>query len=98
MASLYQKQILQNGTLTFGQAYGSVSSSVSILTNQVQSGYDATQAILEQAAQNQDAISGVSLEEETMNLSRFQQAYQASAQILEAAKSVMETVMEIARR
>ncbi len=98
MATLYQKQILQNSSLTFSQGYGSVSSNVSILTNQARSGYEATQALNSQAESRRDAISGVSLEEETMNLARFQQAYQASAQILETAKSVLQSVIEIARR
>lgn len=98
MAALYQQGILQNGSLTFGQAYDSVGTSVSLLTNQIHSNYEATRVVSEQAEKKNDNISGVSLEEETMNLARYQEAYQASAQILETAKSVLQSVIEIARR
>lgn len=43
-------------------------------------------------------MSGVSLEEETMSLARYQQSYQASAQILEAVKSMFDVVLSVIRR
>ncbi|MEO8400432.1 MAG: flagellar hook-associated protein FlgK [Gammaproteobacteria bacterium] len=96
MEKLYRTNILESGTQTLSQSYAALSTAISIETNKAQSGRDATLILKDQAEQKRDAISGVSLQEETMNLARYQQAYQACAQILEVSKTVLETIMRIA--
>ncbi len=83
--------------VTFTQAYTLLSNSVSLQASAAQTKYSSDQVLKKQAEQRRDAISGVSLEEETLNLARFQQAYQASAQILETARKVLEIVTTLAR-
>lgn len=97
MAKLYDKKVVNDSTLTFGQAYGNTASRLAILTNQTKAGYDAMRVVYDQARETNDRISGVSLQEETMDIARYQQAYQASAQILETAKAVLQAVLSIAR-
>jgi flagellar hook-associated protein 1 len=45
-----------------------------------------------------EAVSGVNLDEEAANLLRFQQAYQAAAQVLVTANTVFDTLLAAIRR
>lgn len=97
IAALYDKSILEKSTATFNQGYNSVSIDISMKTQQSVTGYKSKQILEAQASDRRDKISGVSIEEETLDLARFQQAYQASAQILQSAKSIFEMVISITR-
>lgn len=100
IASLYQQNLVavsSGQSVTFNNGYNALAGNISTLANSAQSGYDSSKSIKESAEQIRDSISGVSLQEETMNLARFQQAYEASAQILQSARAVFETVSELLR-
>jgi len=97
MAKIYQKGMIENGTFTMNQGYDALANDISIEANKAQSSYDVANALKTQADMYRDQISGVSLPEETMSLSQYQQSYQASAQILQIAKSILETIMSMAR-
>lgn len=100
MAALYEAgKVLGNAgqLLTFNQGYNLLCSDISITTNTAQSTYDTSKKIHEQAQNTLSSISGVSLEEETLDLSRFQLAYQASAQVLQSARAIFETIITLAR-
>jgi flagellar hook-associated protein 1 FlgK len=56
---------------------------------------DAQQIIVDQAQQKRDETSAVSLDEEAANLLRFQQAYQASAQVISTANKLFDTILGI---
>ena len=56
---------------------------------------DAQQIIVDQAQAKRDETSAVSLDEEAANLLRFQQAYQASAQIISTANKLFDTILGI---
>jgi flagellar hook-associated protein FlgK len=49
----------------------------------------------DQAVASRDAVSGVSLDEEATNLIRFQQAYQASAKVMQVASQLFDSVLQI---
>lgn len=49
----------------------------------------------DQALSSHDQISGVSLDEEATNLIRFQQAYQASAKVLEVASQLFDVILNV---
>jgi len=54
---------------------------------------DAQQIIVDQAQSKRDETSAVSLDEEAANLLRFQQAYQASAQVISTANKLFDTIL-----
>ena len=56
---------------------------------------DAQQIIFDQAQAKRDETSAVSLDEEAANLLRFQQAYQASAQVISTATKLFDTILGI---
>ena len=61
-------------------------------------GHEAQTAIHAQAAAARESISGVNLDEEAADLMRFQQAYQAAAQIIATADTMFQTLLSAVRR
>jgi flagellar hook-associated protein 1 FlgK len=55
-------------------------------------------ALLSQAISARDSIQGVNLDEEAANLIRYQQAYQAAAQVIAVADEVFQTLLAATRR
>jgi flagellar hook-associated protein 1 FlgK len=51
--------------------------------------------VLQQLNDQRASISGVSLDQEAANLVRYQQAYSASAQVISAINSMMQTVINM---
>ncbi|HET8806927.1 MAG TPA: flagellar hook-associated protein FlgK [Methylophaga sp.] len=80
-------------TQTFGEAYGSLVANVATRTNQASAGQAAQQGLLDQTRQRYDAISGVNLDEEAANLIKFQQSYQAAAQIITVSNTIFDTLI-----
>ena len=58
---------------------------------------EANEAKLTQSTGIYESVSGVNLEEEAANLIRFQQSYAASAQIVNTAKTIFDTLLSSVR-
>ena len=56
---------------------------------------DALTIVQQQAIEAKDRVSGVSLDKEAADLIRFQQAYQASAQVMQVATKLFDTVLQV---
>ena len=78
---------------SFSDAYGDLVERVGTLTSQARVDSQATAAILKQATDNRDSVSGVNLDEEAAKLIQFEQYYQASAQIIQVARSLFDTLI-----
>lgn len=98
MAGLQTSLTVENGTTNYQGAYGQLISEVGTKTRQAEVGSTAQKALLSQAQQDRDALSGVNLDEEAANLVRFQQAYQAMAQVINAADSMFQTLLNSVSR
>ncbi|MFG0380579.1 flagellar hook-associated protein FlgK [Pseudomonas sp. zbq_18] len=78
---------------SFTDSYGDLVERVGTLTSQARVDGEATGAILKQATDNRDSISAVNLDEEAAKLIQFEQYYQASAQIIQVARSLFDTLI-----
>ncbi|MEO4048344.1 flagellar hook-associated protein FlgK [Pseudomonas sp. CAU 1711] len=78
---------------SFTDAYGDLVERVGTLTSQARVDGEATGAILKQATDNRDSVSAVSLDEEAAKLIQFEQYYQASAQIIQVARNLFDTLI-----
>ena len=58
---------------------------------------ESTQGVLETLATQRDAISGVSLDEEAVNLMREQRAFQGAARLITTVNELMDVVLNMAR-
>lgn len=79
--------------VSFSDGYGDLVERVGTLTAQARLDGEATAAILKQATDNRDSLSGVSLDEEAANLIKFEQYYNASAQVIQVARSLFDTLI-----
>nr|WP_312230896.1 flagellar hook-associated protein FlgK [Pseudomonas sp.] len=78
---------------SFTDSYGDLIERVGTLTAQARQDNDATGAILKQAQDNRDSLSAVNLDEEAANLIKFEQYYNASAQVIQVARSLFDTLI-----
>lgn len=79
--------------VTFSDGYGDLVERVGTLTAQARLDSEATSTILKQATDNRDSLSAVNLDEEAANLIKFEQYYSASAQIIQVARSMFDTLL-----
>ena len=84
-------------TASYQSAYSQIVGSVGSKTNEVQAIAAAQQGLLDHATQALQSTSGVNLDEEAANLLRYQQAYQASAKVLEIATKVFDEILALGR-
>ncbi len=78
-------------------SYGNEVQRVATLTAQARSESESSAAVLRQAVNNRDSVSAVNLDEEATNLIKFEQYYNASAQIIQVARSVFDTLISSIR-
>jgi flagellar hook-associated protein 1 len=98
LAGLQTALTVEGGTTSFQGAYAQLIAEMGSRTRQADIGATAQQALLRQAQADRDSLSGVNLDEEAANLVRFQQAYQAMAQVVTAADSMFQTLLSAIRR
>ncbi|XOV88283.1 MAG: flagellar hook-associated protein FlgK [Pseudomonadota bacterium] len=86
------------GTSTLGQAFGNLIARVGTQTQQASVRAATDERLLIQARAARDSVAGVNLDEEAANLMRFQQAYQAAAQLVAAADDMFQVLLGATRR
>lgn len=84
-------------TASYQSAYSQLVSSIGSKTSEVIAIGAAQQGLADHATQTMQSLSGVNLDEEAANLLRYQQAYQASAKVLEIAGRVFDEILAIGR-
>ena len=65
------------------------------LSNKATVAKEALEVVYDQAVQTKDQLAGVNLDEEAANLIRFQQAYQASARVMQTANTLFDSLLRI---
>lgn len=97
LAAIQTQNVVNNGTSTLQEAYGLLVSEVGTRTNEGLISMDAAQSLLRQTEARIQQVSGVNLDEEAAKLIRFQQSYQASAQIISTANLIFDTLISAVR-
>ncbi len=98
MASLQNNKQLYGGTSSYQEAYANIVADVAVKTRQAESSLSTEQVLLGQAVSARESVSGVNLDEEAANLIRFQQAYQAAAQIIAVSDQLFQTLLNATSR
>ena len=89
----FDREILPSGQ-TVQSEYEDLVNKIGVLTVQAEVGRDAQKVVFDQARESRDRISGVNLDEELSDLLRYQQAYQANAQVIQTASRLFDTLMQ----
>ncbi|AGA92156.1 flagellar hook-associated protein FlgK [Thioflavicoccus mobilis 8321] len=93
LAALRDAPILFGGAATLAQGYERTVSGVGSRTHALGLAADASDAILSRTEDARAAVSGVNLDEEVAALMRYQQAYEASARVIQVANEVFATLL-----
>jgi flagellar hook-associated protein 1 FlgK len=102
LAAFQTDDVLINGaggpTASVLEAYSQLVSDVGARTHRAEIDNTAHQTLLAQAQEAWSNVAGVNLDEEAANLVRYQQAYQAAAQVVSAAQLMFDTLLGAVRR
>jgi len=92
-AALQQMLVADTGQRRLTEEYSTIVSGIGVSTSQSSSSLGIETSLLEQAEAYRDSSSGVNLDEEFSNLLKFQQYYQASAQLIKVADSLFQSLL-----
>jgi flagellar hook-associated protein 1 len=93
-----KRPLLDNGTVSLDAAAAQLVGSIGVATRQAQTNRDAQQVVQRDNLAARDSISGVNLDEEAANMLRYQQAYQAAAQVIRVASTLFDSLLSATRR
>ncbi|MFZ3036766.1 MAG: flagellar hook-associated protein FlgK [Rugosibacter sp.] len=82
-------------TASYQGAYAQIVSAVGSKTNEVKAIGAAQQGLVDSSTKALQSLSGVNLDEEAANLLRYQQAYQASAKVLDIAGKIFDSILAL---
>jgi len=97
ISSLQSKKILANNTATVADNFNSIVSTIGIKTKEANSLLKHQTGVLDQLNKFRDSISGVSLDEEAIDLVKYQKAFEASARVIKVADELLDTIINIRR-
>ncbi|MDU5781143.1 MAG: flagellar hook-associated protein FlgK [Pantoea sp.] len=83
------------GKSTLSEAYASLASSVGSSASALKGEIETSASVANEFVNQQQAVSGVDLNEEMVNMQMFTQYYQANAQILQTATTLFDTILSI---
>jgi flagellar hook-associated protein 1 FlgK len=98
LIELRDVKTLKDGAQSYTSLYGSTLSSIAVETRSAISNAETEQSLLRSAEDRLDGLRGVNLDEEATNLIRYQQAYQAAAQVISVANDIFDTLLMASRR
>jgi flagellar hook-associated protein 1 FlgK len=95
IANLMGARTLNSNTATFDAYYESLIGDVGYEVQQADTYYEHQSEMVHQLENYRESISGVSIDEEMVNLVRYQNAYQAAAKLITTADEMMQTVLNM---
>ncbi len=93
LAALRQAPLAGNGQRRFTEEYSAFVSSIGVAARQASTNLETETNLLQQAEAYLENSSGVNLDEEFSNMLRFQQFYQASAQLIKVADTLFQSLI-----
>lgn len=97
IADLQDSKILDNGSASFTEFSAGAIGALGVEARTAYQGLDTQQGILDQLGVLREQTSGVSLDEEAMNMLKFQKGFDASAKLIQVADSMLDTVLNLKR-
>jgi flagellar hook-associated protein 1 FlgK len=97
LAGALGQALFDSGTVSLNGAVARLTSDVGSMTQQTQMSRDAEKLVHTEAVQARENANGVNLDEEAANLLRYQQAYQAAAQLVRIAGQLFDTLLDATR-
>ncbi len=98
MTQVQSVGILDGGTISINENYATLVSNIGATTHQLQANVDAQGVVLTNAQDAVSRTSAVNLDEEAANLIKYQQSYQAVAQVVSVVSTMFDALLAATRR
>lgn len=95
ISQLQHEKIMVGGTTSFEEHYLKVVGEIGLATGKSKLDSDQAEGILAQAKSVKERISGVSIDEETANMVKYQHAYEASARVIKVSDEMFKSVLSM---
>ncbi len=98
LAALANVGVLNGGTTSVLDSFAGLTTQIGNVGSQAATNLTTQTSLNHQAVSAQQSLSGVNLDEEAANLVKYQQAYQASAQIIAASQTIFSSLLTAVQR
>jgi flagellar hook-associated protein 1 FlgK len=93
LAALNDAKVLDGGSTSIIDSYSNLTTQVGTAGSQASNNLTTQTNLYNEAASNQQSAAGVNLNQEAANLVQYQQAYQASAQVISTAQQIFTSLI-----
>jgi flagellar hook-associated protein 1 FlgK len=93
IADLRRALTMSGGTQTFAEFYEDLVTTVGSETKRAADSAETQSSVTLELQNQRDAVSGVSLDEELMNMMMFQRSYEAAARVVKVADEMIDTLL-----
>ncbi len=97
LASLADQTQTALGGITFSQRYSAAVSGIGSSLSSVTQGIADQKSVTDLLGTQRSSMSGVSMDEELSDLTRYQKAYEASARLMSTVATMLDTVINLGR-
>ncbi len=97
IASLADQAQASLGSITFGQRYSAAVGGIGSSLQSVSQNLADQKTVTNLLTQQRSSVSGVSMDEELSDLTRYQKAYEASARVMSTVATMLDTVINLGR-
>lgn len=97
LAGVASEDLFQGGLASLSDLEAGLLSQVGVTARQAGLSLDAQTSLREQTALDVQSVSGVNLDEEAVNLMRYQEAYMAAAKAIAVADTLFQSVLDAMR-
>jgi len=95
VSDLQDQTITELGDTTFSGYLGDIQQRIGIDVKNASSKADTQGALRRQLEEQQQSVSGVSIDEELVSMLQYQQIYQAAAKMIQATSEMLDTVIQM---
>lgn len=93
--NLSQNVVGNLGNLSFSNYYRGIVSEVASFASASRDSYSFEENLLMEIAHRRESISGVSLDEEAVNMIKFQRSYEAAAKMIKVTDELLQTILNL---
>lgn len=93
LAKLQTEKILGGGSMSLNESFSQIVNNVGVMTQQNGTAAKAQATLIQQNFAAQQAVSGVNLNEEYVNLDRYQEQFRAASRLIDVSSSLFDTLL-----
>lgn len=95
LAALADRDLASGSQMTFGQEYASIVATVGSAASRQQARETQAQAQVDQLQALKDSQTGVSIDEELIDITKFERAFQSASRIIQTVEKMFDTLLQL---